>query len=265
MKKIIRAVLTVGATAFFALPLHAATVRYIEDRATVQPGAKIALSSGTIRDLKVSSITFPGGSTIKEYVTGLSITSGTINDLIVSTVTFQNGATIVQTGSAVTVTSATVNVINSSTGNFTTLLKGKGTNTNDNAATGFIGETISSASVASSAFPATGVAGDLVAISLTPGDWLVSINVAANLSGATASGQPICWISIVGGNSFTNDVIGDSEIRLTNPTGSFLSSGSIPSYRLSLANAATAYLKYDWEYSGGPPRAWGRISAVRIR
>jgi len=146
-----------------------------------------------------------------------------------------------------------------------TLLKGKGTATNDNAAAGYIGQYEEGTQTASTNFPTSGNLGDLASISLTAGDWDVSAVMYATLNGATFTEYRI-GISTTSGNDSTGLTLGTNYLSALAPTGAADTGQTMPNVRLSLSGSATAYLKYQGFYSaGGPPQARGRISARRVR
>lgn len=141
-----------------------------------------------------------------------------------------------------------------------------GTNTNNNATSGFVGETVSSTAAATN-FPATTNFGDLTSISLTAGDWLISIftNFQTNL--ATTS-QFTVGISTTTGNSSTGLTLGDNEATTIIGSGDATITTrpiAIPFYRASLTGTTTYYLKYSATFSAGTPALSGRITALRIR
>lgn len=138
-----------------------------------------------------------------------------------------------------------------------------GTNTNDNASPGFIGQTISSTTLNRANFAATGQYSDLLSISLPPGDWLVSAQVQAADNGATVNTWSL-GISQTAGNS-SSGLTDENNLALLPPNSNSGAGGSIPSYRQSLASVTTIYLKYRAVFSVATPQAGGRISAVRIR
>lgn len=141
----------------------------------------------------------------------------------------------------------------------------RGTTTNNNASTGFVGEYIESVVSTATNFPTSAQYGDLTSISLTAGDWDVSINGQCNLNGAVYTGDNQLGISTTSGNSSTGLVSGNNVANPLPPTATAESGGSIPSYRISLSTTTTVYYKYYAEYTGGPPKARGRISARRVR
>lgn len=142
-----------------------------------------------------------------------------------------------------------------------------GTTTNDNAASGVVGEYVSS-TVGATNLPTTTQWGDLTSISLTAGDWDVVVLAEYSNNGA---GTPLlfdCGASTTSGNSGTGLTLGDTylEIGTDNiPTGSNVMGISVPGIRFSLSGSATVYLKVRAFYSTGTPQAQGRISARRRR
>lgn len=154
----------------------------------------------------------------------------------------------------------------SGTKTFDGQLIGKGTTTNDNAASGYIGEYISSV-VSAANFSSTGTYGDLTSISLTAGDWDVSVNFAFQRNTASWSDFEI-GISTTAGNSGTGLVAADNRADFINSAGitniNFVSA-VIPSYRMSLSATTTVYLKYVATYTVAAPSGLGRLSARRVR
>lgn len=143
----------------------------------------------------------------------------------------------------------------------------KGTNTNDNASAGWIGQSLSSTQSTAQNAPTSTEFGDLVSISLTAGDWDISGTMQWNQNGATWSDCRL-GISSTSGNSAAGLVTGESTLRI-----SFASSATTPvreaitiaPFRVSLSGTTTYYLKYAATYSAGTPTAAGRISARRVR
>lgn len=137
-----------------------------------------------------------------------------------------------------------------------------GTNTNDTATSGYIGETVE-ASQTFTNFPATTVYGDLTSISLTAGDWLVTATYWAQSAPATGA-VFLIGISTTSGNSSTGLTQG-TNFAVETVTIAGNQSMAVPSYRVSLASTTTVYLKYQASYASGTPQAQGHIIAVRIR
>lgn len=139
----------------------------------------------------------------------------------------------------------------------------KGTTTNDSAAAGFVGEYIESVMSATD-FPATGVIGDLTSISLTAGDWDVSLGILTSANGATVT-SVLFGATVTPGNSSTGFVDGSNETYAYVPTVANPGGGSLAGIRFSLAGTTTVYFKYQAAYSVAQPKASGRISARRVR
>lgn len=140
----------------------------------------------------------------------------------------------------------------------------KGTNTNDSAPTGWIGEAIRSAQSTPQSSPGTGQFYDVTSISLTAGDWDVSGLVNFTLNGATQT-VALMAITTTAGNSVTGQVDGDNRTAVAVPVTNNDRSGVIPCWRLTLTATTTVYLKARMDFSAGTPQAFGRISARRVR
>lgn len=142
----------------------------------------------------------------------------------------------------------------------------QGTATNDNAAAGKVGEYISSIGGFSNA-PTSNQYGDLTSISLTAGDWDVSIQGKWASSGATWSYGEF-FIGLVSGNSASGDASGDNQWAMFFANTALTIQdlvGVVSDYRMSLASTTTVYLKYSAIYTAGTPIAKGRITARRVR
>lgn len=141
-----------------------------------------------------------------------------------------------------------------------------GTNTNDTAAAGNVGEYVSASVSSSTAVPgSTGQWGDCTSISLTAGDWDISGVITFGLSGATMTNEIDVGISTHSGNVTTGLNFGDTAVAGPIPTSSQGSSMMIPSIRASLSGTTTYYLKESVTYSAGNPTERCRISARRVR
>lgn len=142
-----------------------------------------------------------------------------------------------------------------------------GTNTNNSASAGYVGEYVESVLSSLTNFPATTVWGDGTSISLTAGDWDVTVLLDSpwNTSTINVFG-PQVGVSSTSGNSSTGLVFG-SNAAATSPPGSTGDSVvAIPSFRVSLASTTTYFLKVRMDYSGGTtPRYRARLSARRMR
>lgn len=140
----------------------------------------------------------------------------------------------------------------------------RGTTTNDAAAIGFVGQYSEASATGGNNFPTSTQFGDLVSVSLTPGDWDVSILLVTDKNGSTTTAYEMGF-SATSGNSSTGLTLGLNYAYLTAGTATDGNSGSIPPYRISLSATTTYYLKYKAIYSAGTPRAYGRITARRVR
>ncbi len=139
-----------------------------------------------------------------------------------------------------------------------------GTNTNDNAPSGYYGELASTGSFASAlAAPASTNWGDLVSTTVAAGDWDFSANMQLNASGSANVAYEIA-ISSVSGNSATNIQLGDNAF-LVNLATATTGSACIPSYRMTFTAATTVYLKQNATYASGTPSVKGRLRARRVR
>lgn len=142
-----------------------------------------------------------------------------------------------------------------------------GTTTNDNAASGFVGEYVVS-TVGNTNATGTTQYFDVTSISLTAGDW--DVTGAGNWEGNGATWTVAeLGISTTTGNSGTGLTAG-----LNNLSWSFASTSTVPaanpvyvpSYRVSLSATTTVYLKGRAVYSAGTPRLAGAsIHARRVR
>lgn len=140
-----------------------------------------------------------------------------------------------------------------------------GTNTNNSAAAGVVGEYIDAAAAATN-FPASATFGDLTSISLTAGDWDVGVIGQVNNNSAVPTGLYLIGASINSGNSGTGLTDGTTDLSLQGFfTGTNIIPVSLPRIRFSLSSTTTVYLKYYATYTGGPPKAAGSLTARRIR
>lgn len=139
--------------------------------------------------------------------------------------------------------------------------KNLGATDGSNAAQGYVGEYISSATASATNFPATTVFGDIVTISLTPGDWYVTGTLAFQPNAATATNFTL-GISSYSDNNSTGMTIGTN--RFTNSLVTSLAANTtIPNVRFVVATSTTVYLKYAATFSAGTPQASANLIAVR--
>lgn len=140
-----------------------------------------------------------------------------------------------------------------------------GTNTNDNAGAGYIGEYVSSWATVTNA-PTNGQWGDLTSISLTAGDWDVSLGQQGSINGSTTT-RMLIGVGKTSGNNAPDITgqAGDDSLDIGGLTTSSAPSGSLAAVRVSLASTTTIYYKMVANYSAGVPQFRGRISARRVR
>jgi hypothetical protein len=201
----------------------------------------------------MSSAALQGGASGTGVVTLLAPSTSTNRTLTLPDVT---GTLLTNTSLTTTSTLASI----TTTGGVDII----GTNTNDAAATGYIGEYVSSTGTNVNA-TGSGNYFDVASITLTAGDWDVVALGQLTIAGATMAGACLFAIGTVSGNSATGVVAGDTSLEFLQPTGSTNSGASIPMKRYSLASTTTLYFKGYATYSAGTPQATGRISARRVR
>jgi len=148
-----------------------------------------------------------------------------------------------------------------------------GTTTNNNAATGFIGEYVVS-TVNSATSGANATYYDLTSLSLTAGDWDVTFGceVLPNTGTVWATapgGSDIVGVSLTSGNSFPDEVSGLSSCCF-NPIGTTrygleTVTAYVPRCRVSIASTTTVYGKVVLLYTGTAAILYGTLSARRMR
>ena len=144
-----------------------------------------------------------------------------------------------------------------------------GTQTNDNANAGFIGEYVSSSVLAGSAVSlSTGTTANITSISLDAGDWDVNGTVFFDPAASTTSQYQTCGISKT---SATYEVAA-ADNNVSNAGGASGSLGAgygavlpVGSYRASLATTTTIYLLASSVFAISTINAYGFISARRVR
>lgn len=139
----------------------------------------------------------------------------------------------------------------------------RGTQTNDNAAAGYVGEYIECLQSTNLAFPTTNQYGDLCSVTLTAGDWDLTGTMYAITNGATVT-QIALGLSTTSGNSSSGITFGINGVE-TAPTTATGTSVTIPVYRVSVSGNTTYYLKYLAQYTVATPQGRGRLSARRMR
>lgn len=136
----------------------------------------------------------------------------------------------------------------------------QGTNTNDSAASGYVGETVTNTNTGPLV---TNVAANVAAISLTAGDWDVSALAQFSGAGATVTTNVIASIS---NTSATQDsTIGrQSHFRSGGITDLYFAA-AIPPYRITLTATTTIYLVVTATFTTSTYAASGRLYARRMR
>lgn len=143
-----------------------------------------------------------------------------------------------------------------------------GTNTNDSAATGYIGEYIESLiSTPTNVGGLTTAWGNMTSISLTKGDWEVTGIAYFTSNGATVltTGSNMA-ISVNSGATTTDQVVGSNQIPVVAPGAAGIDRGAcLSSYRILINATTTVYLKSQFSYSVATPQFQCRLSARRMR
>lgn len=139
----------------------------------------------------------------------------------------------------------------------------RGSNTNDSAASGYIGEAVRSfVSVASLVSLVNTQWKDVTSISLTAGDW--DVNGIVLIAGSTTTDWEM-GISTTTGNSGAGMNEGDNSTEGPLPIAGSNMPGVIPSWRISLSTTTTVYLKAVANFASSTAQVYGRISARRMR
>jgi len=148
-----------------------------------------------------------------------------------------------------------------------------GTNTNDNAASGYVGETITASVIRTSgASVTTGTAKTVTSILLTPGDWVISgavgydptttitatilvgaVSLTTNALPATSTLGAPAGGEYQSQNSFASNVIPSDQVVI------------IPSFRVSISVSDDFFLVGQASFTAGSANVYGFIQALRIR
>ncbi len=142
----------------------------------------------------------------------------------------------------------------------------QGTNTNDDAAAGYVGEYNSSTVLLASAVALTsGVTADITSISLSAGDWDVWGSIATSVQPATITSVLSVWMSTVSATVPARPNGGGySQISSAFTTGAnnVIQAGVM---RVSVAAPTTIYLSTSIAFTSGTLSAYGFIGARRMR
>jgi hypothetical protein len=136
----------------------------------------------------------------------------------------------------------------------------RGTSTNDSASSGFVGEYIESVIGSGSAVSlVSGTPKTITSISLTAGDWDVF-----GLGGYLFTSATMTLMLV--GSSLTDNTVGaESQMQVSQISQSADCRWTIPTYRISVAATTTVYLVAQGNFTGTGLKAFGRISARRMR
>jgi hypothetical protein len=141
----------------------------------------------------------------------------------------------------------------------------KGTNTNDSAATGYVGELIEQAQSTPQAPAASGSYKAIDSKEFSAGDWDVTVDFYLDTAGMTSVSN------VIGAFSSTTASESGSSFPATRmygniDTASGVAHGKLGPFRLSLASATTYYINGKVAYSSSPTQGWqSRIHARRVR
>jgi hypothetical protein len=142
----------------------------------------------------------------------------------------------------------------------------QGTNTNDSAAAGFVGEVISSTVLTGSGILlTTATPANVTSISLTAGDWDVYHLAYFNPAGAT---NMTLWFASIALVSATLDVTPGRYILTRYPGGSVIGGdfgGYMVGDQLSISATTTVYMVVRADFTVSTCRAFGKIYARRRR
>jgi hypothetical protein len=143
-----------------------------------------------------------------------------------------------------------------------------GTNTNDSAAAGYVGEyTESSIAIGSAVSLTSGAASNVTSISLTAGDWDVSADVT--YSPAATTNFTLAWHSISNTSATQDSTTGAAYNIYRFPAGNvpvagFNTAGVGPVRKL-LASTTTIYLVAQATFTVDTLAAFGILRARRVR
>lgn len=143
-----------------------------------------------------------------------------------------------------------------------------GTNTNDSASSGYIGEYIEGLQTSATNTGASATWFDAASITLTAGDWDVTELFSIQSKAALGISVINTGISSTSGNSSSGLTLGVNEVSQDQPTAlpnTDFTFSMVPSYRVSIASTTTYYLKAFVIWSTTAPQYTCRISARRMR
>lgn len=136
-----------------------------------------------------------------------------------------------------------------------------GTNTNDSAATGYVGE-FTSATATTGTLTST-TATNVTSLALSAGDWDITAGYTA--AGSSSPSVTDIWVSINTVTATGSNTAGQQfrvrGMTLTDP----VAAGTLGPLRVSLTGSTTYYLNTTCVYTGGTFAVTGIIRARRVR
>jgi hypothetical protein len=224
-------------------------------------GVATFLGTSTSANL-ASAVTDETGSGSLVFATSPTLVTPVLG---AATATSINGNTLTTGTGTLTLTSGAVLTASTTT----SVGRGQylGTNTNDSATAGNIGELVTSTVAVGSAVSLTNAtASNVTSISLTAGEWDVTGNVAFSLNASTNVTYLIANISTA---SADNGLAGVTNNLQSFPGGSVLgaTAPSLPVARqpISINATTTVYLAAQSNFSVSTAAAYGKIVARRVR
>lgn len=145
-----------------------------------------------------------------------------------------------------------------------------GTSTNDSAATGFVGEYVSSVVLVGSPVSlVTSTSKTITSISLTAGDWDVWGDFGATGAGTTVLQSIIGGISLVN-NTLPTAAADNATIHQSGTVSFTIGASNLPYYnltpaRISIAATTTVYLVMNVTFITSTADGYGKIVARRVR
>jgi len=141
-----------------------------------------------------------------------------------------------------------------------------GTTTNDNAASGSVGQFISSQVLqASPVSLTTATPANVTSISLTAGDWDVCGNVSFIPGSSVVVTELDGWINSTSATAPDNSLVASTAFAAAGVVISNNNGFCVPQQRFSLSGTTTIYLSVSSVFSVGTLNVCGFISARRIR
>lgn len=139
-----------------------------------------------------------------------------------------------------------------------------GTTTNNNAASGSVGEYVTSSVLLASAISlSTTTAADVTSISLTAGDWDIFGNVTFTPGATTVVASIFAWVSTTSATKPDNSLVDGVTFAASYVPGQF---GTMtPMLRVSISGTTTVYLSCVGTFTTSTLTACGSIFARRTR